>query len=162
VTVLRGSFEARGRRFAIAASRFNEVVVNQLVAGAAECLQRHGITEQDLVVAWVPGSFELPLAARRLAESGLYDAVICLGAVIRGETAHFEHVAGQAAAGIQRVALDTGVLLIFGVLTTETFEQAMDRAGGKHGNKGWDSAMAAMEMADLLDSLPKGVQGEPE
>ena len=162
MTVLRGSFEARGRRFAIAASRFNEVVVNQLVAGAAECLQRHGITEQDLVVAWVPGSFELPLAARRLAESGLYDAVICLGAVIRGETAHFEHVAGQAAAGIQRVALGTGVPVIFGVLTTETFEQAMDRAGGKHGNKGWDSAMAAMEMADLLDSLPKGVQGEPE
>ncbi len=136
MTVLRGSFEARGRRFAIAASRFNEVVVNQLVAGAAECLQRHGITEQDLVVAWVPGSFELPLAARRLAESGLYDAVICLGAVIRGETAHFEHVAGQAAAGIQRVALGTGVPVIFGVLTTETFEQAMDRAGGKHGNKG--------------------------
>jgi 6,7-dimethyl-8-ribityllumazine synthase len=160
VTTFRGSFEARGRRFAIAASRFNEVVVNQLLAGATECLHRHGVAEDDLDVAWVPGAFELPLAARKLAETDRYDAVICLGAVIRGETAHFEHVAGQAAAGIQRGTLDTGVPVIFGVLTTETFEQAMDRAGGKHGNKGWDSALAAMEMADLLDSMPKGVQGE--
>ncbi len=156
MTVFRGSFEARGRRFALVASRFNEVVVNQLVAGATECLRRHGIAEDDVDVAWVPGAFELPLAAQRLARTDRYDAVICLGAVIRGETAHFDYVAGQAAAGIQRVALDTGVPVLFGVLTTETFEQAMDRAGGKHGNKGWDSAMAAMEMAGLLDSLPKG------
>jgi len=156
VTTFRGSFEARGRRVAIAASRFNEVVVDKLVQGATDCLGRHGIAQEDLDVVWVPGAFELPLAASGLARSGLYDAVICLGAVIRGETAHFEHVGGQAAAGIQRVALDTGVPVIFGVLTTETFEQAVDRAGGKHGNKGWDAAMAAMEMADLLGSLPKG------
>ncbi len=156
MTTFRGSFEARGRRVAIAASRFNEVVVDKLVQGATDCLGRHGIAQEDLDVVWVPGAFELPLAASGLARSGLYDAVICLGAVIRGETAHFEHVGGQAAAGIQRVALDTGVPVIFGVLTTETFEQAVDRAGGKHGNKGWDAAMAAMEMADLLGSLPKG------
>ena len=129
--------------------------MSQLVAGATECLLRHGIAEDDVDVAWVPGAFELPLAARRLAETDRYDAVVCLGAVIRGETAHFDYVAGQAAAGILRVSLDTGVPVIFGVLTTETFQQAMDRAGGKHGNKGWDAAMAAMEMAGLLDSLPK-------
>jgi len=158
VTTFRGSFEARGRRFAVVASRFNEVVVNQLVAAATECLRRHGISDDDVDVAWVPGAFELPLAADRLARTDRYDAVICLGAVIRGQTAHFDHVAGQAAAGIQRVALDTGVPVLFGVLTTENFEQAMDRAGGKHGNKGWDSAMAAMEMAGLLDSLPKAGQ----
>jgi 6,7-dimethyl-8-ribityllumazine synthase len=159
VTTFRGSFEARGRRFAIVASRFNEVVVNQLVTGATDCLARNGIGEDDVDLAWVPGAFELPLAARMLAESDRYDAVICLGAVIRGQTSHFEHVAGQAASGIQRVALDTGVPVIFGVLTTETFEQALERAGGKHGNKGWDAAMAAMEMAGLLDSLPK--KGSP-
>ena len=158
MTTFRGSFEARGRRFAVVASRFNEVVVNQLVAGATECLRRHGISDDDVDMAWVPGAFELPLAADRLARTDRYDAVICLGAVIRGQTAHFDHVAGQAAAGIQRVALDTGVPVLFGVLTTENFEQAMDRAGGKHGNKGWDSAMAAMEMAGLLDSLPKAGQ----
>jgi 6,7-dimethyl-8-ribityllumazine synthase len=158
VTTFRGSFEARGRRFAVVASRFNEVVVNQLVAGATECLRRHGVADDDVDVAWVPGAFELPLAANRLARTDRYDAVICLGAVIRGETAHFDHVAGQAAAGIQRAALDTGVPVLFGVLTTENFDQAMDRAGGKHGNKGWDSAMAAMEMAGLLDSLPKAGQ----
>jgi 6,7-dimethyl-8-ribityllumazine synthase len=158
VTTFRGSFEARGRRFAVVASRFNEVVVNQLVAGATECLRRHGVADDDVDVAWVPGAFELPLAASRLARTDRYDAVICLGAVIRGETAHFDHVAGQAAAGIQRAALDTGVPVLFGVLTTENFDQAMDRAGGKHGNKGWDSAMAAMEMAGLLDSLPKAGQ----
>jgi 6,7-dimethyl-8-ribityllumazine synthase len=158
VTTFRGSFEARGRRFAVVASRFNEVVVNQLVAGATECLRRHDVADDDVDVVWVPGAFELPLAANRLARTDRYDAVICLGAVIRGETAHFDHVAGQAAAGIQRAALDTGVPVLFGVLTTENFDQAMDRAGGKHGNKGWDSAMAAMEMAGLLDSLPKAEQ----
>ena len=158
MTTFRGSFEARGRRFAVVASRFTEVVVNQLVAAATECLRRHGISDDDVDVAWVPGAFELPLAADRLARTDRYDAVICLGAVIRGQTAHFDHVAGQAAAGIQRVALDTGVPVLFGVLTTENFEQAMDRAGGKHGDKGWDSAMAAMEMAGLLDSLPKAGQ----
>jgi len=160
---LRGDFAARGRRFAIAASRFNELVVKNLVGGSVDCLRAHGISDDDLDVAWVPGSFELPLLARRLAATGAYDAVICLGAVVRGETAHFDHVAGQAAAGIRAVSEETGVPVIFGVLTTDTFEQAMDRAGGKHGNKGWDAAMAAMEMASLLEQLPKdaGPGGRP-
>ncbi len=158
-----GATEGRGRRFAIAASRFNALVVERLVEGAADCFRRHGVAEEDLDLVWVPGAFELPLAARRLAASGAYDAVVCLGAVIRGETAHFEHVAGQAAAGIRRAAEDTGVPVIFGVLTTETLEQAMDRAGGKHGNKGWDAAAAAMETTSALEQLPKpGTEGGRE
>ena len=152
---LQGRFEARGRRFAIVAGRFNEVVVEKLVEGALSCLRKHGIAEDDLDVAWVPGSFEISLAAQKLAASGQYDAVICLGAVIRGETAHFDYVAGEAARGIQQAALEAGVPVIFGVLTTEDVEQALDRAGGKHGNKGWDAAMAAMEMASLVEELPK-------
>ncbi len=150
-----GDFQAHGRRFAVVAARFNEVVTGKLVEGALACLRAHGIAEDDLVVAWVPGAFELPIVARRLAASGGFDAVICLGAVIRGETAHFEHVAAQAAEGIRRVAEDTEVPTIFGVLATETFEQATDRAGGKHGNKGWEAAMAAIETASVLDQLPK-------
>ncbi len=152
---LRGDFRALGRRFAIVASRFNEVVVAKLVDGAFDCLRAHGIVDEDLDLAWVPGSFELPLVARRLAVGGGYDAVICLGAVIRGETTHYDIVATRAAEGLARVADDTGVPVIFGVLTTDTLEQALDRAGGKHGNKGWDSAMAAIEMASLLEQLPK-------
>jgi 6,7-dimethyl-8-ribityllumazine synthase len=155
VRTFEGSFEARGRRFAIAASRFNEVVVQKLVEGTTACLSKHGIGDEDVDLAWVPGAFELPLVARRLAQMGGYDAVICLGAVVRGETAHFDLVAGEAAAGIREAAAATGVPVIFGVLATDTFEQAMDRAGGKHGNKGWDAAMAAMEMAGLMDALPK-------
>jgi len=121
------------------------------------------VAEDDLEVAWVPGAFELPLAARTLAATGTYDGVVCLGAVIRGETAHFDHVAGQAAAGIREAAEATGVPVMFGVLTTDTLQQAMDRAGGKHGNKGWDAAMAAMEMASLLEQVPKdaGPGGRP-
>ena len=159
---IEGSFEARGRRFAVVASRFNQVVVAKLVDGALACLRRHGASEDDLDLVWTPGAFELPFAAKRLAGSGAYDAVICLGAVIRGETPHFDFVAHEAARGIGRAALDTGVPVVFGVVTTETMEQALDRAGGKHGNKGWDAAMAAMEMADVLDSLPKGAGPEKE
>ena len=155
MTTIQGGFEARGRRFAIVASRFNDVVVEKLVDGAVSCLRKHGIGEDDLDLLWMPGAFELPLVAKRLAESGGYDAVICLGAVVRGETAHFEFVAGETARGIREASMQTGLPVIFGVLTTETFEQAMDRAGGKHGNKGWDAAMAAMETADVLDRLPK-------
>jgi len=152
---LRGDFASRGRRFAVVAARFNELVVSKLVEGAVACLRAHGVTEDDLEVAWVPGAFELPLAARTLAASGTYDGVVCLGAVIRGETAHFDHVAGQAAVGIREAAEATGVPVTFGVLTTDTLHQAMDRAGGKLGNKGWDAAMAAMEMASLLEQVPK-------
>jgi 6,7-dimethyl-8-ribityllumazine synthase len=155
VRTFRGGFEARGRRFAVVAARFNEVVVQQLVAGAEACLRQHGAGEDDVDLAWTPGAFEIPLVARRLAETGAYDAVICLGAVIRGDTPHFDHVAGQAATGIREAGVATGVPVIFGVLTTDTFQQAVDRAGGKHGNKGWDAAMAAMEMAGLLEALPK-------
>jgi 6,7-dimethyl-8-ribityllumazine synthase len=155
VKEITGDFLARGRRFAIVAARFNEVVTGKLVEGATACLRAHGIEDDDVVLAWVPGAFEIPLVARRLAASGAFDAVICLGAVIRGETGHYDHVAGQAAEGIRRAAEDTGVPVIFGVLTTETFEQATDRAGGKHGNKGWEAAMAAIETASVLDQLPK-------
>ena len=155
MTEIRGAFDARGRRFALAAARFNQIVVDRLVAGAFDCFRAHGIAEDDLVMAWAPGAFELPLLAKRLAQSGRYDGVVCLGAVIRGETAHFELVAGQAAEGIQQAALETGVPILFGVLTTDTMEQALDRAGGKHGNKGWDTAMAAMEAASVLDQLPE-------
>ena len=123
--------------------------------GALAGLHAHGVAEEDVDVVWVPGAFELPLVARRLAGSRTFDAVICLGAVIRGETAHFELVAGEAAAGIREAAEATGVPVTFGVLTTETLEQALDRAGGKHGNKGWDAATAAIEMASLLEQLPK-------
>src|SRR4029453_16609900 len=149
VSELRGDLHARGRRFAIAVARFN----------ALPGLHANGVAEEDVDVVWVPGAFELPLVARRLARSRTFDAVICLGAVIRGETAHFELIAGQAAAGIREAADATGVPVTFGVLTTETLEQALDRAGGKHGNKGWDAATAAIEMASLLEQLPK--EAEP-
>ena len=152
---VRGTFDARGRRFALVASQFNELVTSKLVEGAVACLRAHGIAEEDLVVVWVAGAFELPFAARRLAASGLYDAVVCLGAVIRGETAHFDYVAGEAARGIADAAARTGLPVMFGVLTTDTLEQALDRAGGKHGNKGWDAAMGAMQMASVLDQLPE-------
>jgi 6,7-dimethyl-8-ribityllumazine synthase len=151
-----GSLAARGRRFAVAVSRFNGVVTAKLLDGALAAFRRHDVADDDVEVAWTPGAFELPLTAKRLAESQGFDAVVCLGAVIRGETAHFDLVAGECARGIQRVALETGVPCVFGVLTTDTVAQAMDRAGGEHGNKGWDAAIAAIEMAGLLDDLPKG------
>ena len=154
-TVHEGSLEARGRRFAVAVSRFNGVVTSELLDGALAAFRRHGIADDDVAVAWTPGAFELPLATKRMAESGGFDAVVCLGAVIRGETAHFDYVAGECARGIQEAALETGVPCIFGVLTTDTLEQALDRAGGEHGNKGWEAATAAIEMAGLLDELPK-------
>jgi 6,7-dimethyl-8-ribityllumazine synthase len=154
VTSVTGSFDARGRRFAVVAAQFNELVTAKLVEGALAAFRSHGVSDDDLLVVWVPGAFELPLSARRLAGGGLYDAVVCLGAVVRGETAHFDFVAGEAARGIADVARGTGVPVLFGVLTTETMAQALDRAGGKHGNKGWDAAMAAMQMVSVLDQIP--------
>ena len=150
-----GRLDGTGLRLAVVASRFNETITRQLLEGALSGLRRHGVDEAGITVAWVPGAFELPLAAKRLASTGEFDAVVCLGAVIRGATAHFEHVAGQAAAGATRAALDTGVPVIFGVLTTDTIEQAIERSGTKAGNKGFDAAVAAIEMADLLRQLPK-------
>ena len=155
MTEFRGDLHARGRRFAVVVSRFNELVTRKLLDGALDALRSHDVAEEDVDVVWVPGAFEIPPVARRLALSKTYDGVICLGAVIRGETAHFDYVAGQAAAGIREAAEAAGVPVSFGVLTTETLEQAMDRAGGNHGNKGWDAAVAAIEVASLLEQLPK-------
>ncbi len=134
-------------------SRFNAFVGKELLGGALDCLRRHGVDIEGVPVAWVPGSFEIPLAARKMAESGRYDALIALGAVIRGATPHFDYVAGEAARGIAAVARKSGVPVIFGVLTTDTIEQAIERAGTKAGNKGWEAALSAIEMASLLEEL---------
>jgi 6,7-dimethyl-8-ribityllumazine synthase len=148
--VLRGDRTGAGRRVAVVAARFNETVTSALVEGALAALVKHGVAEDAITVAWVPGAFEIPIVARRFATSGSVDAVICLGAVIRGETTHFELVANEAARGIARVSLETGVPCIFEVLATEDLAQAQSRAGGAHGNKGWDAAEDALEMAALL------------
>lgn len=150
--VHEGSLDGTGLRVGLVAGRFNEVIVERLVAGATDCLRRHGVSDGDLEVAWVPGGWELPVVARRMADTGRFDALVALGCVVRGQTAHFEYVAGQAAT-VGRVMDATGVPVAFGVLTTETFEQAVDRAGGKLGNKGWDAAQAAIETARLLADL---------
>jgi 6,7-dimethyl-8-ribityllumazine synthase len=150
---LEGERLARGIRVAIVAARFNDFIVEPLLSAAVELLYKHGADQGAIKVLHVPGAFELPLAAQKLAQSGRYDALIALGAVIRGDTPHFDYVAGECAAGLQRVSLDTGVPVIFGVLTTNTVEQATDRAGGKHGNKGADAALTAIEMVALLRSL---------
>ena len=152
----RGSLDVSRRRFAIAAASFNEMVVGKLVEGALACLLAHGVGEDAIELAWVPGAFELPLLARRFAESGRYDAVVCLGAIVRGETPHFDVVAREAARGIQDAALATGVPVTLGVLTTDTVAQALERAGGSHGNKGWDAALAAIQMAGVLGEIEKG------
>jgi 6,7-dimethyl-8-ribityllumazine synthase len=152
--ILAGQVIAAGIRVAIVAARFNEFITSKLVAGAVDTLVRHGADDQAIDVAWVPGAFEIPLLAQRLAASGRYDTVICLGAVIRGATPHFDYVAGEVAKGVGQVGLAAGLPVIFGVLTTDTIEQAIERAGSKAGNKGCDAAMAAMEMVSLLKALP--------
>jgi 6,7-dimethyl-8-ribityllumazine synthase len=151
--VHEGNLNASGRKFAIVASRFNSLITRQLVAGAEDCLLRHGAKAEDLSLVWVPGSFEIPLAAKKCASSGKFSAVICVGAIIRGDTPHFEYVASEAAKGIAQATLSTGVPVIFGVITADTVDQAIDRAGVKAGNKGADAAAAAIEMADLLGRL---------
>ena len=149
-----GAFSApAGARFAIVAARFNHAIVDRLLAGAVDGLRRHGVPSEDMVVVRVPGAWELPVVCQRLARSGRFQAVIALGAVIRGATAHFDFVASETARGCARVALDTGVPVVFGVLTTDTIEQALERSGTKAGNKGFDSALAALEMAGLCASL---------
>ena len=142
-----------GTMIAIACSRFNDLIVDRLLHGAVDALTRHGVGRDDIDVVWVPGAWELPIAAQRLARSGRYVAVVCLGAVVRGATAHFEHVAGQCAAGLQRVALESDIPVTFGVLTTDTIDQAIERAGTKAGNKGADAALAALETVNLLARL---------
>jgi 6,7-dimethyl-8-ribityllumazine synthase len=151
--VKTGRLDARGRAFAIVVARFNDFVTGKLLEGAVDALVRLGADEAGITVVWVPGAFEIPIAAARLAKSGSYSAIICLGTVIRGQTPHFEYVAGQCVQGIAAVARQTGVPTILGVLTTETMEQAIDRAGGKMGNKGAEAAQSAVEMADLLTRL---------
>jgi 6,7-dimethyl-8-ribityllumazine synthase len=153
VNHIEGNLSAEGRSFGIVASRFNDFVVKALLEGAIEAIRRHGGEAGSVDVVWVPGSYEIPVVARELALSGRYDALICLGAVIRGATAHFDYVAGGAAGGISNVTLETGVPVIFGVITTESIEQAIERAGTKMGNKGFEAAVSAMEMADLMAKL---------
>jgi 6,7-dimethyl-8-ribityllumazine synthase len=156
--VTRGSGDrpAGRERYALIAAAFNEMVVRSLLEGALACFRAHGVEDDRLEVSWVPGAFELPLAAKVAAETGRFDAVVCLGAVIRGETAHFDLIAGEAARGIREAGMETGVPVLFGVLTTDTVQQALDRAGGTHGNKGWDAALAAAQMVKVLDELRSG------
>jgi len=151
--ILEGQLLAEGLRFAIVVSRFNDFISSRLVEGAMDALKRHGATEEQVILVKVPGAFETPLAAKKLAESGQYDAVICLGAVIRGATPHFDYVAAEVSKGIANVALESNVPVTFGVLTTDTLEQAIERAGSKSGNKGSEAAIAAIEMANLYKEL---------
>ncbi len=151
--IIEGNITAEGLRFAIVASRFNEFITGKLLEGALDMLRRHGAAEDAVDVAWVPGAFEIPLVAKKLAASGKYDAVICVGAVIRGATSHYDYVCSEVSKGVAQAGLSTGVPVIFGVVTTENIEQAVERAGTKAGNKGADGAMAAMEMANLLKKI---------
>ena len=153
MNIFEGNFAPPGGRFAIVAARFNAMVTEALLAGCRDAFVRHGVPDDQLDVAWVPGSFEVPLVARKLAETGRYAAVVCLGCVIRGETGHYDHVAGQAAAGVLQAGLATGIPVIFGVLTTESVEQALNRAGLKAGNKGAEAALTAIEMVNLLGQI---------
>lgn len=153
VRIVEADLVARDLRVAIVAARFNDFVVARLVDGAIDALVRHGASEKNLEVVRVPGAFDMPLAVRKLAQSRRYDAIVALGAVIKGETAHFDYVAGECSSGVARAALETGVPVGFGVLTCESFDQAIDRAGGKAGNKGAEAALAALEMANLLKRL---------
>lgn len=149
-----GKLVAEGLKFGIVVGRFNEFIANRLLEGALDALIRHGANEDDIEVAYVPGSFEIPLAAKRMAKSGRFDAVICLGALIRGDTPHFDFIASEATKGIAKVGLDAELPVIYGVITADTIEQAIERAGSKAGNKGWQAAVSAIEMANLLKSLP--------
>ena len=150
---IHGQLKADGKRFAIAVSRFNEFITSRLLEGAVDTLVRHGCSDDQIVCAHVPGAFELPLVARKLAESGKFDAVICLGCVIRGQTPHFEYVASEASKGVAAVANATGVPTTFGILTTDTLEQAVERAGAKAGNKGADAALSAIELVSVMSQL---------
>jgi 6,7-dimethyl-8-ribityllumazine synthase len=153
VQEIKGQLSAGGNQFAIVVSRFNEFVTSKLLGGAIDCLQRHGAGDDQITVVWVPGTIEITLAAKKLAESGSYAAVICLGAVIRGSTSHYDYVCQQIARGVGQINYDTGIPAIFGVLTCDTLEQAIERAGTKQGNAGVNAAIAAMEMADVLRQL---------
>ena len=151
--IIEGNLIAKGKQFGIVASRFNDFVTKELVAGCIDTFVRHGADDKDISVAWVPGAFELPAAAMKLAKSKSFDAVVCVGTVIRGATPHFEYVSSEAAKGVAMVSHDTGLPVIFGVITADTIEQAIERAGTKDGNKGADAALSAIEMANLFDKI---------
>jgi 6,7-dimethyl-8-ribityllumazine synthase len=153
VRVVEGSLDGKGLRIALVVARFNDFISHRLLEAALDCLRRHGVVEKDMTVARVPGAFEIPVAARRLALSRKFDAVVCIGCVIRGETSHYQQVCAEVARGIASVALEAGLPVTFGVLTTENLHQAIERAGAKGGNKGWDAAQAAIEMVSLFRSL---------
>jgi len=149
-----GKLDATGRKVGITVSRFNDLITSRLLEGALDCLKRHGCADEDIEVAWVPGAYELPLVAKKLVATGRFDVVICLGAIIRSATPHFDFVAAEAAKGIAQVSMESGVPVTFGVLTTDDVEQAIERAGTLSGNRGWDAALNAIEMADLVANLP--------
>lgn len=151
--VLEGKLVDNGTRVGIVAARFNEFIVSKLIGGAHDGLVRHGVSEENIDLAWVPGAFEIPLIASKMAKSGKYDAVICLGAVIRGATSHYDYVCAEVSKGIAQVGLESGVPVLFGVLTTDTIQQALERAGSKAGNKGYDCAMSALELSNLLKEV---------
>lgn len=151
--ITEGKLTVEGKRFAIIGSRFNEFITTKLIGGAEDALLRHNAQEDDIHLYWVPGAFEIPLAAKKVVETGKYDAVICVGAVIRGFTSHYDYVCNEVAKGIAHVSLDSGVPVMFGVLTTDSIEQAIERAGTKAGNKGFDAAMGAIEMVNLIDNI---------
>ncbi len=150
---IQGNLNAKEMKFAIVVSRFNEVISKSLLSGAVDCILRHEGNEKNITVVFVPGAFEIPLTAKKLAESKKHDAIICLGAVIRGATPHFEYISAEVSKGIARVGLETGTPVVFGVITSDSIEQALERAGTKAGNKGWDAALSAIEMADLFKKL---------
>ena len=151
--VIEGVYSGEGLKIGIIASRLNEFITSKLVSGAEDCLKRHGVADDDMSVAWVPGAFEIPVIAKRMASSGKYDAVICVGAVIRGATSHYDYVCSEVSKGIAAVSLETGIPVLFGILTTDTIEQAIERAGTKAGNKGTDCAMSALEMVNLIKNI---------
>ena len=154
INYLEGKVVAKeGMKVAIVASRFNEIIVNKLLGGAVDGLVRHGVEEENITAAWVPGAFEIPVVAQKLAQSKKYDAVICVGAVIRGDTTHYDYVCNEVSKGIAQVGLNTGVPVLFGIVTTENIEQAIERAGTKAGNKGYDCALSAIEMVNLMEQL---------
>jgi 6,7-dimethyl-8-ribityllumazine synthase len=155
VSVYNGQLNGKGQKHAIVVSRFNELLTSKLLEGALDCLRRHGVADKDIVINWVPGSFEIPYAAQKLALTKKFDAVLCLGALIRGDTPHFDYIAAEAAKGIAKIALDTQMPVVFGIVTADTLDQAIARAGTKAGNKGWDAALSAVEMVDLYQQIDK-------
>lgn len=155
VKIIEGELVSRGKRYGLIASRFNEFITQRLVEGALDGLKRHGVREDEIEVFWVPGAFEIPYLGKKLAEAGKFDALLGLGAIIRGDTSHAEYIASEASKGIARISLDTGIPVIFGIITAETIEQAIERAGTKEGNKGFKAALSAIEMVNLYSQIPR-------